>query len=95
MTDFDEAALAVVRRAYARQMLAIVGVEDAALEEAFAMVPRALPRAAALADHAQRPIRLRRVPEGDPPLAALGRALEQPDALPPEIREFFRPPRQA
>jgi protein-L-isoaspartate(D-aspartate) O-methyltransferase len=40
VTDFDEAALAIVRRAYARQMLAVAGVEDAALEAAFATVRR-------------------------------------------------------
>jgi hypothetical protein len=34
VTDFDEAALAIARRAYARQMLAVAGVEDTALEEA-------------------------------------------------------------
>jgi protein-L-isoaspartate(D-aspartate) O-methyltransferase len=40
VSDFDAAALALVRRAYARQMLAVAGVEDAALEAAFASVPR-------------------------------------------------------
>jgi protein-L-isoaspartate(D-aspartate) O-methyltransferase len=40
VTDFGEAALAIVRRAYARQMLAVAGVDDAALEDAFATVPR-------------------------------------------------------
>jgi len=40
MSDFDAAALAIVRRAYARQMLAMAGVENPALENAFAAVPR-------------------------------------------------------
>jgi protein-L-isoaspartate(D-aspartate) O-methyltransferase len=39
-TDFDEAALAIVRRAYARQILSVAGIEDPALEAAFATVPR-------------------------------------------------------
>jgi hypothetical protein len=43
VTDFGEAALAIARRAYARQMLAVAGAEDAALEEAFATVPRSDP----------------------------------------------------
>jgi hypothetical protein len=37
---FSGEELAVVRRAYARQMLAIVGVQDAAIEAAFATAPR-------------------------------------------------------
>lgn len=36
----DERDLAAVRRAYARQMTAIAGIEDAAVERAFATVPR-------------------------------------------------------
>lgn len=40
-TVFDDEALATIRRAYARQMLAVAGVEDdPALEDAFAAVPR-------------------------------------------------------
>jgi protein-L-isoaspartate(D-aspartate) O-methyltransferase len=40
-TSFDDQALATVRRAYAKQMLAVSGIEsDPALEEAFAAVPR-------------------------------------------------------
>lgn len=37
---FSEAELAVVRRAYAKQMTFIAGVEHSALEDAFAAVPR-------------------------------------------------------
>ncbi|MFC4174328.1 protein-L-isoaspartate O-methyltransferase [Microvirga sp. GCM10011540] len=38
---FDDKALSIVRRAYARQMLAVAGIEyDFRLEEAFASVPR-------------------------------------------------------
>lgn len=37
---FTAAELAVVRRAYARQMLAVFGVDNAAIEAAFAAVPR-------------------------------------------------------
>ena len=37
---FSAAELAVVRRAYARQMLAILGVDNPAIEAAFAAVPR-------------------------------------------------------
>lgn len=41
VASFDEQALATVRRAYARQMLAVADVaSDPALEEAFATVPR-------------------------------------------------------
>jgi protein-L-isoaspartate(D-aspartate) O-methyltransferase len=39
-TSFSEAELSIVRRAYARQMLAIVGVENPAIEAAFAAVSR-------------------------------------------------------
>jgi protein-L-isoaspartate(D-aspartate) O-methyltransferase len=38
---FDDRALATIRRAFARQMLAVAGIDsDPALEEAFAAVPR-------------------------------------------------------
>lgn len=38
---FDDEALATIRRAYARQMLAVAGIaDDPALEDAFAAVPR-------------------------------------------------------
>src|SRR5580658_3261621 len=39
-TPFTEAELAVVRRAYARQMMALAGVEDERVEQAFATVRR-------------------------------------------------------
>jgi protein-L-isoaspartate(D-aspartate) O-methyltransferase len=39
-TPFDEAALATVRRAFARQMMAIAGVQDDRVEQAFASVRR-------------------------------------------------------
>jgi protein-L-isoaspartate(D-aspartate) O-methyltransferase len=39
-TPFTEAELAVVRRAYARQMMALAGVEDARVEQAFASIRR-------------------------------------------------------
>ena len=43
MAAFDEAAIAIVRRAYAAQMLAVAGVDDdPALFDAFAAVPREL-----------------------------------------------------
>lgn len=38
--NFSQAELAVVRRAYAQQMLAIAGVENAAIAGAFSTVPR-------------------------------------------------------
>ncbi len=39
-TPFDEADLAIVRRAFARQMMAIAGVQDERVERAFASVRR-------------------------------------------------------
>jgi len=40
LTPFDEAELAVVRRAFARQMMAIANVQDDRVEQAFASVRR-------------------------------------------------------
>ena len=40
LTDFDEAELAVVRRAFARQMMAVANVHDERIERAFASVRR-------------------------------------------------------
>jgi len=37
---FDEAELAIVRRAFARQIMAIAGVQDEQVERAFAAVRR-------------------------------------------------------
>ena len=72
---FDEHELAVIRRAFAKQILALVGIEsDARLEEAIAAVPRER-------FLGEPPWQISRVPRGYEPLPSHDPAIVYQDAL--------------